>query len=152
AALDRPRIEDAAAPLIARGAIVAIMVVERGDEQGADFARRLEAAELLRGGAVVEEAIALYVSRDPHYSELRAGGRWSGALPSEALRALRQDVLNPALRADNFTDGVAATLVALEAGIAGGSSLLAWLATAIRWLVYGLSAAVILFFALVPLK
>jgi uncharacterized membrane protein YgcG len=152
AALDRARIEAAAAPLIARGATVFVAVVERGDERGDDFARRLEAAQLLRGGAVVEDAIALYISRAPRYSELRAGGRWSGALPSENLRTIRQDVLNPALRADSFAGGVAATLAALDAGIAGASSPLAWLAAAVRWLVYGLSAAVMLFFAAMIFK
>jgi hypothetical protein len=146
AALDRARIETAAAPLIARGATLAIMVVERGDEQGADFARRLEAAQLLRGGAVVEDVIALYVSREPHYSELRAGGRWSSALPSETLRAIRLDVLNPTLRADNFTDAVMAALAALDARLVADASLLGWLGAAVRWLVYGLSAAVTLFF------
>ena len=152
AMLDRARVEAAAAPLIARGAIVAVVVVQRGDEQGADFARRLQAAELLRGDAIVDEGIALYVSREPRYSELRAGGRWSGALPSDALRAVRQEVLNPALRAGSFTDGVAAALAALDTQIAGDSSPLAWLVVGIRWLVYGLSVAVMLFFAAVLLR
>jgi uncharacterized membrane protein YgcG len=146
-ALDRADIEAAAAPLVARGAIVAVVVVERGDEQGADFARRLEAAQLLRGDAIVAEGIAVYVSLNPHYSELRAGSRWSGALPSDALRTIRQDVLNPALRAGSFTGGVAATLAALDARIAGGWSILAWLGAAVRWLAYGVTAAVLLFFA-----
>jgi len=151
-ALDRARIEAAAAPLIARGAIVAVVVAKSGDEQGADFVRRLQATELLRGDVIVADGIALYVSLDPRYSELRAGGRWSSALPSDALRAVRQDVLNPALRAGNFTDGVAATLAVLDTRIAGGSSPLAWLGTAIRWLIYVLSAVVMLFFAVVLLK
>ena len=149
AILDRQRIEAAAAPLIARGATLAIVVAERGDEQGADFARRLEAANLLRGGAVAEDVIALYVSRDPRYSELRAGGRWSGALPSDALRTIRLETLNPTLRAGSFTDGIVSALAALDTRIAGASSPLAWLANTIRWLIYGLLAAVMLFFAAV---
>jgi uncharacterized membrane protein YgcG len=152
AALDRARIEAAAAPLIARGVTLAIIVVERGDEQGADFARRLEAAQLLHGGVVVEEVIALYVSREPHYSELRAGGRWSSALPSETLRSIRLDVLNPTLRADNFTDAVTAALAALDTRLVADSSFLRWMGAAARWLVYGLSAVVMLFFAAMILK
>jgi uncharacterized membrane protein YgcG len=144
--LDRARIETAAAPLIARGATVAIMVVERGDEQGADFARRLEAAQLLSGDAVIDDVIALYVSREPRYSELRAGGRWSSALPSETLRSIRQEALNPALRADTFTDAVAAALAAIDARLVADSSFLGWLGAAVRWLIYGLMAAVTLFF------
>jgi uncharacterized membrane protein YgcG len=152
AALDHSRIEVAAAPLIGRGVTLAIVVVERGDDQGADFARRLEAAQLLRGDAVLEDVVALYVSRDPRYSELRAGGSWSGALPSETLRAIRQDALNPALRADNFTDGVVAALAALDTRLAADSSFLGWLVAVIRWLIYGLMAAVTLFFLSWPLK
>jgi uncharacterized membrane protein YgcG len=152
ASLDRARVEAAAAPLIARGVTLAIMVVERGDDRGDDFARRLAAAQLLRGEAVIDDVIALYVSREPRYSELRAGGRWSSALPSESLRTIRQEVLNPTLRADDFTAGVVAALAAFEAGIAGDSSVLGWLAAVVRWAVYGLSAAVMLFFAAMILK
>ncbi len=83
-------------------------------------------------------------SREPRYSELRAGSRWSKALPPEALRAIRQETLNPALRAGGFADGVAATLAALDARIANTSTF--W-GTATSWLPYAVVLAFIGFFA-----
>jgi uncharacterized membrane protein YgcG len=148
--LDRARVEGAAAPLIRRGAVVVVVIAGSGDDRGEDFARRLEAAGLLQDSQIVPDGIGLYVSREPRYSELRAGSRWSRALPDETLRSIRQETLNPALRADTFTEGVAATLAALEVGIADASTVmataLAWLGTAFRWLAYGVVLAVILYF------
>jgi uncharacterized membrane protein YgcG len=115
--LDRAQVEAAAAPLVARGAAVAVFVVERGDERGEDFARRLDAAGLLRDGRIAPEGIGVYVSFAPRYSELRAGGRWSDALPDESLRAIRLEALNPELRADRFTAGVERSLAAIDSAL-----------------------------------
>jgi uncharacterized membrane protein YgcG len=116
--LERAALEAAAAPLLARGARVVVIVAARGDEAGADLARRLDAAGLLEGGQVAPDALVLYVSYAPRYSELRAGTRWSRRLPATALREARTTLLNPALRDDQLVGGVAATLQALEARIA----------------------------------
>ncbi|HWQ15338.1 MAG TPA: TPM domain-containing protein, partial [Roseiflexaceae bacterium] len=101
--LDRARVEAAAGPLVARGAAVAVFVVAQGDDRGEDFARRLDAVGLLRGGQIVPEGIGIYVSLAPRYSELRAGGRWSDALPPRRLRAIREEALNVELRAGRPT-------------------------------------------------
>jgi hypothetical protein len=115
ATLAREEVEVAAAPLRARGATVAILVIARGDDTGADLTERLGAAGLLEGGQVAPDTLALYISYEPRYSELRAGSRWSRLLPASALREIRTTTLNPALRREAPTGGVVATLEALEA-------------------------------------
>jgi uncharacterized membrane protein YgcG len=117
--LDQARIAEAAAPLIERGAVVGIFVQAQGDANGADFQRRLAAADLLEQDQIAPEVIALYVSFAPRYSELRAGTDWSRHLPDATLRQVRTEVLNPALREHQPTAGLAATLLALEAQLAG---------------------------------
>jgi len=114
----RAVIEAAAAPLVARGAVVAVFVVAQGDAAGADFQGRLAEADLLKDEERAPEAIALYVSFAPRYSELRAGTRWSGDLPDAALREVREGALNPALREGRVAAGVADTLLALEGRLA----------------------------------
>ncbi|NJM07706.1 TPM domain-containing protein [Candidatus Gracilibacteria bacterium] len=115
--VERAALENAAAPLLARGATVAIYVVGSGDTSGADFNRRL-AAEGLQGDRVVaDNVIALYISFEPRYSEFRVGGIWSAALPDATLRTIRQQILNPALRAEDATAALSATLSAFEATI-----------------------------------
>jgi hypothetical protein len=118
--LERAQVEVAARPLIARGVALAVIAVPVGDQSGADFTRRLEVAGLLPDGRIAPEAIALYVSFAPRYSELRAGTNWSARLPSEALREIRLASLNPALRAGAASEGVAATLAALDAQLVPG--------------------------------
>lgn len=122
-ALDAARIEAAAAPLVARGAIVAIVVVDQSDDSGADLSRRLR-AERLQGssGDVVPLSIALYVSNAPRQSHITAGRRWSQFLPPDALRTIREDILGPALRSGQPGEGVAATLGALDRAIAAGEA------------------------------
>ncbi len=119
-ALDRARVEAAVGPLRARGALVAVVVVASGDDNGEDFARRLDAAGLLARDAIVSDGIAIYVSMTPRYSQLRVGSCWSSALPNSTLAAIRQSTLNPSLQAGDFTGAVTATLQALDAGIVAG--------------------------------
>src|SRR5688500_7854435 len=45
-AFDRSRIAEAAQPLLARGVVLAVIAVDRGDDRGDDFTRRLDAAGL----------------------------------------------------------------------------------------------------------
>lgn len=113
--LDRAALERAAAPLLGRGAAVVVLAEGEGDA-GARFARHLDAAGLLRGGEIAPEAIGVYISYAPRYSELRVGARWSGAVPPAELEAIRQG-LNTALRADDPTGGVAAALGAIDGRI-----------------------------------
>jgi len=114
-ALDQARIAGAAAPLLQRGAVVAVFLAERGDDRGDDFTRRLAGESLQRNGQIISDGLALYVSFDPRYSELRAGNRWSGTLPDAKLRTIRTETLNPALQAGMPSDGIAATLERMEA-------------------------------------
>lgn len=118
-ALDPARVEAAAEPLVGRGATVAVFVVSQGDGRGEDFARRLDSAGLLRDGRIAPRAIGVYVSSAPRYSELRVGEPWSGAVSSDELERIRREVLNPALRDERFTDGIAAAVAAIESPVAG---------------------------------
>ncbi|WP_129673249.1 hypothetical protein [Candidatus Chloroploca sp. Khr17] len=116
--LDPQRVADAAAPLLARGASVAVFVPEQGDDRGEDLSRRLAAEGLIVDGDIPPPLLVVYISYSPRYSELRAGSKWNGLLPSVTLRTIREGRLNPALRVEDPDDGVAATLAALEAEIA----------------------------------
>jgi hypothetical protein len=132
--LDPDAVAAAAAPLVSRGAQVAVFVVEQGDDTGEDLSRRLAEAGLLQGGQIAPGALAVYASYAPRYSELRAGAGWSRDLPAETLRAIRTAHLNPALQGDRLAAGVAATLQALEERIANpplARRLLGWLGYAV---------------------
>jgi hypothetical protein len=85
-ALDVSRLEKAAAPLLARGADVAVFAADKGDDTGRDLTYRLnaEALGLASNAGVARSAIAIYVSYAPRYSELRAGSRWSEVLPQDS--------------------------------------------------------------------
>jgi hypothetical protein len=113
-ALERARIEEAAAPLRDLGATVAVFSIAKGESGVEDFTRKLDTVGLLRSGQIAPAAIAFYVSFQPHYSELRAGADWSTALPDATLRAIRLELLNPSLRAGDATGGVVAALTALN--------------------------------------
>lgn len=121
--LDHALIAEAAAPLIERGAVVGIFVRAQGDTSGTDFAHQLAAAGLLEQDQIAPEVIALYVSFAPRYSELRAGTDWSQRLPDAALRQIRTQMLNPALRENQPSAGLTASLLALEAQLAGPTLL-----------------------------
>lgn len=73
--LSRGRVAEAAAPLLQRGATIAIFIVERGENNGNDLTNRLARAGLqgYSYDRIVPHAIAIYVSYEPRYSELRAG-------------------------------------------------------------------------------
>jgi hypothetical protein len=113
--LDRARVEIAAAPLLERGATVAVFIAGRSAAPEADLVRRLDAAAMLSGGEIIPSGIAVYASIEPRYSELRAGSRWSRRLPDAALGEVRLARLNPALQANELTNGVASTLAAIDA-------------------------------------
>jgi hypothetical protein len=119
-ALDRERIEQAAQPLLERGAMVAIYLVRDGSDD-ADVDRRLEAAGLLQNGSPDDSLIAIYVSLEPPTSQIVVGDRWSGALSGATLDEIQASELNAQLAAGDFSDAYAATLQALEEGIAGSN-------------------------------
>ncbi|NTV63993.1 MAG: hypothetical protein HGA65_10720, partial [Oscillochloris sp.] len=116
--LDRALVAQAAAPLLSRGATVAVIVAAQSDASGDDVTRRLGAAGLLVNDQIAPGVLAIYVSYTPRYSELRAGTRWSEMLPDSTLRTIRMSLLNPALRDATPTAGVVATLESLEVALA----------------------------------
>jgi hypothetical protein len=149
--LDRARVEAAAGPLLVRGAALAVIAVPAGDDSGADFTRQLDAAGLLHAGQIAPAAIALYVSFAPRYSEIRSGTDWSPRLPNEALRAIRLETLNPALRAGAASEGVAAALAALDARIEAGA-LGGWGSRVVWALLAGIAMVIVLTLAYNPLS
>jgi uncharacterized membrane protein YgcG len=94
-------------------------MVRRGDSSGADFRARLRNDGLATGDMIEAGLVAIYVSIDPRYAELRGGDRWNAALlPGDNITTIRTSRLVPALAAGKFTDGYIDTLTAIEASIA----------------------------------
>ncbi len=122
--LDCDQIEQAAQPLIARGAQVAVYLTDTGDDTGQDFLQRLSSDELgfADQDRVQPELIGIYVSMQPRYAELRVGDNWTSALnPGDSLTRIRTEQLTPALRDGEYTRGYVDSLKALETTIAGRS-------------------------------
>jgi len=117
--LRQSEVAKAAAPLVQRGARVVVLIVERGDNSGDDLTRRLTAINQGHSShdRIPPDAIAIYVSYEPRYAELRAGKNWSDALTNDVLTDIRTKTLNPALRKDNVTNGVTETLRRFESAL-----------------------------------
>jgi uncharacterized membrane protein YgcG len=115
--LDAAAVRRAAAPLVERGAQVGVFLVQRGGED--DALRRYQRAGLASGSAINADAIAIYVSFDPRYSEIAYGDRWNAALrTNDNVETIRQNQLNPGLASGNTTRGVVDALTAIERSIA----------------------------------
>jgi len=118
--LRQSEVAKAAAPLVQRGARVVVLTVQRGDNNGDDLTRRLTAINPQGHSShdrIPPDAIAIYVSYEPRYAELRAGKNWSDALTNDVLTDIRTKTLNPALRKDNVTNGVTETLRRFESAL-----------------------------------
>lgn len=116
--LNREGIQEAAEPLLTRGATVVIYFVKTGGQ--ADFYARLDEAGYTRNnGTFVQDKnlVAVYVSLE-RYSEILVGDRWADELTSSDLEAIRQNMLNPSLREAQYSTALTNTLNALEQGIA----------------------------------
>jgi hypothetical protein len=109
----------AAAPLVQRGVKVVVLIVQRGDNNGNDLTYRLTAINqgYSSRDRIPPDAIAIYVSYEPRYAELRAGKNWSDALTDDVLTDIRTRALNPALRSDDVTNGVTETLRRFESAL-----------------------------------
>lgn len=121
--LDRGAIEDAAQPLLDRGAAVALFMVPQGNE--ADFLDRLQRAGLISDGRARVDMLAVYVALqdadNPNqgYSSIRFGERWNEALQTNNnFEAIRTNELNPNLAQGNFTEGYVSALRAIDNAIA----------------------------------
>lgn len=116
--LDRNAIEQAARPLIRRGAKVAIYSVDTGRQE--DFRGRLVQDGLSIGSRIDSDLIAIYVSFTTRYSEVFSGDRWEAALDGR-YEQIRSSQLNPELPSDP-TRGYVNALEAIERAIANPQS------------------------------
>lgn len=121
--------------LVEDGATVALLLVERGGRD--DVWGRLRSAGLTRGTSLHPGVVVVYVSRQPRYSELRVGSRYSELLPPATLERVRREALNPALASGRFREAFAGTLEALGREVAAAE---AWRARGLAWLLLGLVA------------
>lgn len=116
--LDQGAIEDAAGPLLSRGALVAIYLVQSGDD--ADFIERLIEDGLVRpDGTARSNMIGIYVALDQRFSSIRFGDEWSDGLAvNNNFDLIRQDQLNPGLSDGDYTGAFVTALDAIENAIA----------------------------------
>ncbi|WP_129672279.1 TPM domain-containing protein [Candidatus Chloroploca sp. Khr17] len=115
--LDRGEVEQAARPLLNRGATVAVYIVPNGDAD--DFTERMIDDGVGRpDGTMLNALIAIYVAENPPYSEIAYGDDWARALGvNENAEAIRRTELNPGLSSGDFTGGVVSALGAIENAI-----------------------------------
>ncbi|MBX3169059.1 MAG: hypothetical protein KF760_16750 [Candidatus Eremiobacteraeota bacterium] len=123
--LERVALEKAARPLLLRGAAMAIVLVRRGGQP--DAVKQLSQLGLLHDRQISPSGLYLYVSLQPHYSELRAGARFSADLPARQLEKIRNQTLNPQLRAELYQQGFVDSLGELERSLSHSLSLKDWL-------------------------
>jgi uncharacterized membrane protein YgcG len=115
--LDAGDVQQAARPLVNKGATVAVYVVDSGD--GDDFMERLIDDGLARAdGAMLTNVIGVYVAINDRYSEIAYGDEWAEALAvNNNAEAIRVSDLNPGLSSGDFTSGVSAALAAIDDAI-----------------------------------
>lgn len=124
--LDRPALQQAAQPLLQRGASVAVVLVRHGDER--DVVKQLSQLGLWSGTQIAPSGVLVYVSLDPRYSQLRAGTRFSDDLSPAALEEIRQEMLNPQLRQEHFQQAAADSLQRMEQRLSHSLSAKDWIA------------------------
>lgn len=115
--LDQEMVTEAAQALVARGARVGVFLIDSGGED--DALRRFQRADLAVSNAIEPDAILIYVSFDPRYSEISYGDRWNEALlTNNNAETIRLNQLNPGLASGNLTRGVVNALTAIDRSIA----------------------------------
>ncbi len=116
--LDRSAIEDAARPLLNRGAQVAVYMVQSGGDD--DFVNRLIDDGLARDRVTAQSnMIALYVALDDRFSSIRYGDGWNAALnTNNNVDQIRENDFNPGLGDNEFTTAYVNALEAIDAAIA----------------------------------
>ncbi len=115
--LDQSTVQQAARPLVNKGATVAVYVVDNGDQN--DFVERLVDDGLARGdGALLSNVVGIYVAVNDRFSSIAFGDQWSDALSvNDNYEVIRQGQLNPGLSDGDFTRGVTAALSAINGAI-----------------------------------
>jgi uncharacterized membrane protein YgcG len=107
-------LKQASAPLLARQANIVVIIAEQAAADGRDLPNELSQLGVWNEDQIVSNGIAIYVSFEPRYSEIRVGSQWADLLPPNTLRTIRTTTLNPELRADQLETGVSATLIMLN--------------------------------------
>ena len=98
--LETGPIMEAAQPLLNRGATVAIYFVESGESD--EFTRRLQSDDLMRGDLIDDSVIAIFVSLNDRYSEIRYGDTWLTDLRPRA-EGIKSSALDGNLREGAYT-------------------------------------------------
>lgn len=111
--LNAAALETAAAPLLRHGNTVLVYLVNKGDLEGNDLARRLKDSNRLSQDHIRSHTVAIYASLKPRYSELRLGEPWSSGVTSRDLEEIRSRILNPGLRAQAMQQAYVDSLVRL---------------------------------------
>lgn len=113
--LDQDRIRRVATPLLEYGADLIVIMTDNGAH---DALPQLQQLGMVQSGSIRPRGVAIYISMNPRYSELRVGEPWSDSISSARLRDMRLNILNPTLQANDPTAGVEAILTALAAQVA----------------------------------
>lgn len=116
--LDEAAVRAAAQPLLSRGAMLAIYIVDNNGVY--DFDDRLIADGLeSRDGAFRTNGLAIYYELGERWSEFAFGTQWNAALGvNDNHDAIRRTVLDPSLDVGEYTTAVVNTLAAFEAAAA----------------------------------
>lgn len=118
--LDRATIEQAVAPLVQRGAAVAVYTANDGDTS--TFNEYLINDGLARNdGAVRDQLVAIFVGFGSSYSSIRYGNSWAATLgANNAYEQIRTNDLNAQLREGNPTQGIIDALESINSVIGAG--------------------------------
>lgn len=128
-------IQQAAAPLIERGALVVVYVKARGND--ADLIQLLKRDGFVRSdGKARVELIAIYVAIADNYSALRYGEQWREQLDGRYQQILREHLSQP-LSSPNLSQDIGAALAAVEAAV---NPIKLFDASRVQWIVYPLGA------------
>jgi len=117
ATLDAPSLQAAARPLVERGLQVVLILETRGSRE---VDAKLATLGIGGGGLVPDNLLAVYVSLEPRYAEIRYGDSLRSALGGDVADQIRLNTLNPQLRERQFNLAFANTLNALENAIQSG--------------------------------
>lgn len=108
-------VQQAAAPLIERGAIVVVYIKARGND--ADFIQLLKRDGFVRSdGKARVELIAIYVAVANNYSALRYGERWRDHLDGKYQQILREHLERPS-RSLDLSENMSAVLSAIDEAV-----------------------------------
>ncbi len=114
--LNKAAIQSAAQPLLDKGAYVAVYAVDSG--KGTEFLSLLQDDGLRNGDTVNPNLIAIFVSFQDRYSEIRYGDKWVSALgAANTAASIQQNTLNTSLASGDIPDAFTKTLSALNRAI-----------------------------------